>query len=296
MRVSERLLFQDSTRSLNQSLSKIVKLQDNLNTFKRLNKPSDDPIVSSQVLRYSTLTEQVNQYTRNGESAQAFMEAAEATLSGASNLMIEVQQAAVSALGGASNASTRKITSKQVDQSLSELIRIANTSFQGEFIFGGLKNNAAPVGTTGIYSGDSGAIQVDVGPGTSVQRNLSGDVVFGADAGGGVLLAFDSLTKLRDALNTNNIPGIQAEFSRLETVRAQIVDARAVFGGSINRIESTATELKDTSLAIAKLKSQREDADLAQVVTDLSIQQAVFQAVRESTARLMQTTLQDFLR
>lgn len=296
MRVSERMLFHSSAERLNSSLSKIVRLQDNLNTFKRLNKPSDDPIASSQVLRFVTLQDQMSQYERNGDSAQAFLEAAEATLSGASSLMIEVQEMAVSALGGASNNVTRKIIAKQVDQALSEMIRVSNTNFQGEFIFGGFKNNAAPVSATGVYTGDAGSIQAEVGPNSTVQRNMAGATVFGGPAAGGALDTFDAMIQLKAALNANDVPGIQAMIPRLEQARSRVAEVRAEMGGRINRVESTRTGLKDAALTLAKLKSQREDADLAQVMTDLAIQQSVFQAVRESTSRLMQTTLQDFLR
>ncbi len=367
MRVSEKLLFQDSTKSLNRSLEKIVRLQDNLNSFKRVNKPSDDPVVSAQILRFGVLTDQVDQYARNADSAQAFLEAGEATLTGASKLMIDIQALATGALSASSNASTRKISANHVEQNINELLRIANTNFQGQFIFAGTRNSTQPfsnspasipltgtvttvAGSTTVagagtsfttqlktgdaivvggntyqvasiasdtsldiipnngvvsvagspfsksefYNGDSNAIQSEVGPASQVQRNLAGDGVFG-NASGGVDI-FATLNTLHTALKNNDPAAIRSVITLLEKGRNQIAEARAAIGGRINRLDATRSELKDTSLAVAKLKSAREDADLADVVTNLSIQQAVFQAVRESTARFMQTTLQDFLR
>ncbi len=366
MRVSEKMLFQDSTNSLNRSLEKIVRLQDNLNTFKRVNKPSDDPVVSAQILRFGVLTDQVDQYVRNADSAQSFLEAGEATLTGASKLMIDIQALTTGSLSAASNASTRKIAANHIDQNIQEMRRIANTNFQGQFIFAGTRNSTQPfsavpsltaltgtvtatAGSTAVagvgtsfttqlkvgdaivvgantyqvasiasntslaitsnavatvggsafskaefYGGDSNTIQSEVGPATQVQRNLTGNSVFGNVSGG--VDIFATLNALQTALLNNDQAGIQSAIPLLEKGRNQIAEGRAAIGGRINRLDTTRSELKDTSLAVAKLKSEREDADLADVVTNLSIQQAVFQAVRESTARLMRTTLQDFLR
>jgi flagellin-like hook-associated protein FlgL len=47
---------------------------------------------------------------------------------------------------------------------------------------------------------------------------------------------------------------------------------------------------------VAQAQAAREDADMATVVTEFQIQTTVLRAVQESTARILQTSLLDFLR
>jgi flagellar hook-associated protein 3 FlgL len=76
----------------------------------------------------------------------------------------------------------------------------------------------------------------------------------------------------------------------------QLSAARAQVGACTNRLEGQAARLKDLQLIVEELLSKTEDADMAKTMVDYSMQQATYQAALQSSARVVQRTLLDFLR
>jgi flagellar hook-associated protein 3 FlgL len=76
----------------------------------------------------------------------------------------------------------------------------------------------------------------------------------------------------------------------------KILSAQSVNGSLVNRVETTLERNEMRQVEVTRLQSSYEDADLAKVITDYSVLYTVFQAALASTARIMQTSLADYLR
>ncbi|MBI3803034.1 MAG: flagellar hook-associated protein FlgL [Nitrospirae bacterium] len=148
---------------------------------------------------------------------------------------------------------------------------------------------------SGTYLGDSGEISQLIGPNTPVIVNLPGDRVFkGVGVAGGVDV-FSAVAGLQGALETNNVAGIQAALTNISAAQEQVTNERVTLGARLNRMDATKTVLSDFKLSITQFKSNIENIDLTQAISDLSLQQTALQATRAVAARLIQTSLLDFL-
>lgn len=76
----------------------------------------------------------------------------------------------------------------------------------------------------------------------------------------------------------------------------KLLAERASLGASVNRVELIAERLKSQEVSITGLMSKNEDANMAEVMTELKTQEGVHQAALGSGARIIQPTLLDFLR
>ncbi len=107
---------------------------------------------------------------------------------------------------------------------------------------------------------------------------------------------FDDLKALENALLTNNSDAIQNLLESLDSIFNNSVKMRTQTGALINSIDTAVASADNTKILNETYKSKLEDADVAELFSDLQRQQAVMQATYESSSRLMNRNLIDFLR
>ena len=107
---------------------------------------------------------------------------------------------------------------------------------------------------------------------------------------------FDDLKSLENALLTNNSGVIQNLLESFDEVFNNTVKLRTQTGALINSIETSQGSAENTKILNQTYKSRLEDADVAELFSDLQRQQAIMQATYESSSRLMNRNLIDFLR
>ena len=71
---------------------------------------------------------------------------------------------------------------------------------------------------------------------------------------------------------------------------------RAVVGARVNRLELQENRLESTRIDYTELLSKNQDADMAEVIMDLKMQENVYRASLAAGARIIMPSLVDFLR
>lgn len=107
---------------------------------------------------------------------------------------------------------------------------------------------------------------------------------------------FDELQNLRISLLTGDTEGVRHTLERFDQIQGKVIAARSKIGSRLQGIRSTMTGLERTALTNAQLSSTLEDADMAQVVSDLAKEETVFRSALASSQKLIQPTLLDFLK
>lgn len=168
------------------------------------------------------------------------------------------------------------------------------------------------------YNGDNAEKTIEIGDRTQIGINFAGATsnpteksVFGKfDPNGtsaGSVSMFQHLMDLRDNLmkygnvqtasnNTvNNREAIFAGIADVEAMRANIDNVRADLGGRVNRLELAKNRLSEIKINTKDLLSKREDLDMAEAISQLTLQQNTYQAALGAGAKIIQTSLLDFL-
>ncbi|MCO4753884.1 MAG: flagellar hook-associated protein FlgL [Bacteriovoracaceae bacterium] len=101
---------------------------------------------------------------------------------------------------------------------------------------------------------------------------------------------------LEDALTTNNPEIIQGLLPVLDKDMDNLVRLRTTIGSTINSIDNAFENIEKTKLLNAEYKSNIEDADVAELFTDLTRQQSTLEATYKASAQLMNKSLMDFMR
>jgi flagellar hook-associated protein 3 FlgL len=107
---------------------------------------------------------------------------------------------------------------------------------------------------------------------------------------------FDEIQNLRNGLLTGDLDGIRNTLERLDSIQAKLTATRAKIGSRMQGLQSTSAAIERHNLVNAQLSSNLEDADMAQVVSDLAKEETVFRSALASSHKLIQPTLLDFLK
>lgn len=277
-------------------------------TGKRMAKPSDDPSGIRPVVNARGQIRSSERFQQTMGTAMDRIDTMDSQLGELSNLMIRTKELLVGAGNITMSDQDLRVMGQQARMIKDELMAIGNTQINGKYIFAGYAEGTVPFdGTPGVYNGDDGAIEFEIGPGETVAVNLTGNNLFlgdfnfdGATDAGGVDLfqVFDNIIAALDPA----LPGFPdpnaalAEMSNLDRGADQVSRYRSQMGNLGARVENSKIGMEDATLEMKKVLSRYEDADIVKVLSDMTQQETAFKAALEITGRVSQLTILDFIR
>lgn len=110
------------------------------------------------------------------------------------------------------------------------------------------------------------------------------------------LNVFQTLKGLEISLQTNDKIGVQESLDLLDQAISQVVLARAELGSRVSGLNSTTDSLQKAILDNKSMASQMEDADVFQLVSDINKTESTLKATMETSSKMVQRSLLDFLR
>jgi flagellar hook-associated protein 3 FlgL len=145
------------------------------------------------------------------------------------------------------------------------------------------------------YLGDGGQSAILIEPSASLSKNITGSQAFKGGPNG--VDIFASLFDFQTALETGNAQGAQKAIADMEKATEQISAERAKIGARLNRLDETRTRIEALTVSIKESKSNEEDIDLTQAISDMVQAQNALAASQSVLARILsQPTLLSFLR
>jgi flagellar hook-associated protein 3 FlgL len=288
MRVTQGMLASNSLRQLSNSYEKLGNYQDQLNTGKKISRPSQDPVVAMKGMYYRSNLREVEQYQRNLSEAYLWMDNSEAGMEQANSALQRVRELIIQGKNGTNGESDRDAIAKEIEQLKQDLGEVANTQVAGRYIFNGTKVDTPPYPDLDKMSTDDYTIEVS--PGVNMKTNINPENVFSGELFG----KLDEIIQTFDGnYSSEDMDGHLKEIDRyLENLQAE----RSEVGARYNRLEMIDTRLGKNEVMANKIISDNEDADMEKVITDLTIQESVHRAALSVGARIIQPTLMDFLR
>jgi flagellar hook-associated protein 3 FlgL len=283
--------------------TRLSKTQERLSSGKQITRASDDPYGTSRALTLSGDIAGTQQYQRNVSEATAWEDVTDSALSKITDAVNRARELAIQGASDASGQSARTAAAAEIDQLIASVKQEANASYGDRYVFSGTKTDVQPYNVqsaSDAYSGNTGVVAREIGPGVSVTVNVLGSDILGQGqaAGDGKLL--NVLRDISDHLKSGTVADMNTlrttDLKGLDTNLDLISQTRATVGATTNRLESADSRLQDVEGSITKLLSDVEDADMAKTAVDYSMQQSVYQSALHAGANIVQQSLLDFLR
>ena len=303
MRVTQNITTNTLISYINQQAGNLLMTQQQIASQKRINKSSDDPIGMGQVLGYRNKIAVTDQYQENIERGMTRIEFNELTLDFASDLVDTARELAAEYSGSTQSAATRQSVALQVKDIYDQVMQMANSKFNGNYIFSGHATNTAPFSRdadfNATYSGDEGEFRIMVSDNVEVNIVADGSNIFQDAAYGGVNI-FDELKNLIDGLeNPDPAAGnaqIEAAANVLQAGRDQINSRRSEYAPVLYRLQATDEYLTHLRPKVEEAMATLEQADLTKAVVELQNLELAYETTIATAARIIQPSLLDFLR
>lgn len=159
VRISENMKFNAINESLAKSQRDYTSLMEKLASQKMINRPSDDPIGMSKVLGFRKTKASVEQYQKNIGSCESWLMMTESTLSSANDLLIKAKEIAIAQSTATSSNETRDIAAMEVQQIIEQMQTLANTQYNGRYIFAGTQTDQVPFSSSASDGGTIGPVK-----------------------------------------------------------------------------------------------------------------------------------------
>ncbi len=145
MRVTQSMLTNGNLKYINQNYGRYSKIMDQINSGKKINRPSDDPVVAMKGMRYRTEVIEVKQFQRNLNEGFNWMENSDAALDEAGSVLQRIRELAVQASNDSYGEEERKNISKEIERLQEHIVALANTKIGDNYIFNGTDTTNPPI-------------------------------------------------------------------------------------------------------------------------------------------------------
>ena len=283
----------DGTQAREQQLS------NELSSGVRINSLSDDPIAAGQNVLLLNQIQRDDSFTQSADLVTGQLQVADSALGSVVSQLNDAISLATSADNGTMNASDVQSIGAQISGILNEVQSLANTSYQGQFIFAGGKTSATPFSTSSAtspavttYSGDGDINYLETPNGQKIQLNVPGDQIFL-----GTSNVFATLNTLVSDFSNGTVDTaqVQADTQGLTAALNYVSQQRVTIDNSMTQLTAASGAVSSEQAQLTASQTDLMQADLATVATQLSLSQTQATALESVISQLGSGSLFDKL-
>ena len=238
----------------------LSKAMEQLSTGKRINSAADDAAGLAISSKMTAQIRGLNQAIRNANDGISMIQTVEGAMNEVTNMLQRMRELAVQSVNGTNSSADRTALDAEYDQLAAEIERVSNKTTW---------NNMEVTGSAATTY----TFQVGESNGATMTATFTDIWVTNSTVASGASIGIETAASAATA-----ITGLDAAIS--------VVDAyRSSLGALVNRLTYTTDNLTNVSTNMSASRSRIQDADYAQVTTELAKRQIIQQA---ATAMLAQ--------
>lgn len=296
MRITQTMLQNNMLQNLYKSQASMDKYLTQLHTGKKINRPSDDPVIAMKGMGYRTEVTEIEQYRRNTTEVWNWFDHSDDVLNNATKAMQRMEYLAVQAANGTNSKDELGSIEKEVKQLKEQMMEIANTSVNGKYIFNGTDTNIPLI--TKDESGDlqfnhevgrTETVDIEVSKGIKMAVNVSPDGLFDE-------ALFENIDSFLSALETGDQDELNDSIDKIQNSSLNIIQSRSELGARMNRLELIEDRLSQQEIIAKDTMAKNEGVDFEEAVMNLLTQEVIHRAALSAGSKIIQPSLIDFLR
>lgn len=308
MRITNNMLINNMVNYIGNNLTRMNNYQSQLATGKKIQVPSDDPVVAARALKLRTDVAEIGQYKKNVNDAQSWLDMTEDSLAKIGDVLQRARELSVQGSNGTTTAGDTQKINAEVKQLRAQLIQLGNSTYAGRYVFSGYKTDTKLLNDDGSFAigviTNVENIKYEIGIGDDININVAGgdlfnnggDAVYTAPPASTTGTLIDDFNQLVTALDAGDHTAIGNMLSNIDSDINNVLRIRADVGARSNRLELTTNRLDSDTTNFTKLMSENEDVDMAETIINLQNEENVYKASLSGGAKIIQPSLVDFLR
>lgn len=335
--MAKRVTNLETTDSLVQNIFErrlaLEKVRTNIASGVKIAVASEDPGKSGTILNLQATAGRIERHKERIAFATGILEHQESTVDSADSIMVRAKEIATQGANETLSYRDRQLLAEEVFQLRDALVSLANTTFQGRYLYGAADDDDPPFDAQTytespldptkpshyryVYDAETGTSltrNVLITDDDSIKLNSRGDLVF-SGAIGAIEQLGRSLAGYRTTLNgTTNLPtgagtaytqpadykeqthDILTALDRIEVVRNNdLIVERSSIGARVARLEQVTDILDNLKTTTESSRSALQDTDLFDASARFSNLQISLEALLASSAQINNLTLLNYI-
>ena len=272
------------------------QLSSELSSGVRISQLSQDPVASGENALLLNQIQQDDSFTQSSSLVTGQLQVADSTLGSVISQLTQAVSLATSANNGTMNSSDVQSVSNQISGILDEVQSLANTSYQGQFIFGGGQTATAPFTTSTTsspavttYTGDQNVNYLESPNGQKIQLNVPGSQIFLGSGSNSVFAALNGLVADYSSGAVNTAQAV-SDTQALSTSLGYVSQQRVTVDNSITQLTAASDAVSSQQTQLTAAQTNLMQADVAQVSTQLSLSETQQTALEDVIAQMESTS------
>jgi flagellar hook-associated protein 3 FlgL len=282
--------------SLDQAQATEQQLSSELSSGVRVTSLSQDPVASGENVLLLNQIQQDDSFTLSANLVTGQLQVADSALGSVVSQLTQAISLATSANNGTMNSSNVKSIANQISGILNEVTSLANTSYQGQYIFAGGQTSTAPFSTSTAtspavttYNGDSNVNYLQTPNGQKIQLNVPGSQIF---TGSGTNSVFGALNALVADYSSGTVDTNQAvnDTTALSTALNYVSQQRVTIDNSMTQVTAASDAVSNVQTQLTTAQTNLMQADIPSISTQLSLAETQQTALEDVIAQLNSTS------
>ncbi|MGB8259937.1 MAG: flagellar hook-associated protein 3 [Terracidiphilus sp.] len=280
------------TSSLDSVQGNLEQLTNELSSGVRVNQLSQDPLAAGENVLLLNQMQQDDSFTQSSSMVEGQLQVADSALGSVVTQLTQAISLATSANNGTMNASGVKSVANELASIRDEVLSLANTGYQGQYIFAGGQSGAAPFSLSTAsspavvtYNGDQNVNYLQTPNGQTIQLNVPGSQIF---TGAGANSVFGALDSLIADYSSGKVDTVQAvnDTTALGTALNYLSQQRVTIDNSLTQLTAAGEAVSALKTQLAAAQTNLMQADIAQVSSQLSLSETQQTALEDVIAQL----------
>ncbi len=272
--------------ALDGSQAQTQQLSAEMSSGVRVTSISSDPLAAGQNVSLLNQMRQDDTFTQSSSIVSGQLQVGDSALGQVVAQLTEAITVATAANNGTMNSADVSSSANQLAGIRAEIVALANSSYQGQYIFAGGQSGAAPFSAAGngsavSYSGDQGINYLETPSGQKIQLNLPGDQVFDGSGTNSVFKALDSLIADYTGGTASTAQAVQ-DTQSLSRALNYVSQQRVTLDNSLVQVNAATSAVSSEKTQLSAAQTNLMQADVAQIATQISLtetQQTALEAI-----------------
>ena len=307
MRIATFNAYENVISNLQGRQRGLQQSQEQLTSGKRVARPSDDPVAAARAERSLAAMTRADAHQRALEASRTATQLTESALGDAGELIQQAREALMAAGNPSYTDGERGMLVQSLRGLRAQLLSVSNRADgTGSYLFGGQGSSAPPfVDAPGgvAYNGLAG--DTLVASSESLTTSLDGSYAWlqapAAVVGDPPLSIFNVLDSAIGSLSASGVTDPQVAAAvhdglrDIDAFHNHMLAVRARTGEALNRMDSVELRNADAKLAAQNERSNAEDLDMVQAISDFQNRQTGYDAALKAYSLVQRMSLFNYI-
>ncbi|AVQ44424.1 TPA: flagellar hook-associated protein FlgL [Clostridium sporogenes] len=328
MRITNRMMSNSFMTDMNNNLENLDRIRQQLTSGKNFSKPSHDPAGVIRSMQLYSGIDANKQYNKNINNVINWLDVTDTALAQVGKQLGTIRDKLLAAGDAGYGETERKAIKDEINEVIGSISQTLNTTFDGKYIFSGTRVSAKPTevkkdattknnsinyvnkdGTMPLdptddeYKQMQEKLKAEISEGVIMEYNVTAKEVL-EDSGVDLRELLKNIVNHLDGKNDDGTAAdvdaiknlVTKDLANIDKVNENLLKVRAEVGAKQNRMDAAKEMNTETNFNMKEILSHIEDIDVVEKNMEYAILQSVYISSLQTSAKVLQPTLMDYLR